>query len=88
MQTPTIEEFKQWQEHHDALLEWMNGPDGLWTRGNPKKVPYEVKATKDVSAASAAYWEHYGFPAFVEHQELDWSKYWESQNEHAPTSKG
>jgi hypothetical protein len=53
---------------------WVHRGDGLWSRGQPGKMPYEVtndpEGHADIHPESVAYWKHYGLereaPTFME----------------------
>jgi hypothetical protein len=58
---PKVVAWRAFQESPDSLNFWVEGPDGTWSRGNPKKVPFEVRRGFKSSASSRAYWKHYGY---------------------------
>lgn len=60
MADPKIEAWRKKQAEPDSVHYWIMSPDGLWTRGNPKDAPYEVKAGRETSDASRRYWARYG----------------------------
>ena len=47
---------------------WVMHESGIWSRGNPSKVPYQVASSAEIVKSdhtnNIAYWQHYGIDWF------------------------
>lgn len=62
----TAAELREFMATDHAYYIWVRHSDGMFSRGNPGKVPYMVIADPNkLTHRDRRYWEHYRFPPVV-----------------------